>query len=145
MAISTSMRVLDSLQQGTSHFLAELKRLKTVTDLADAGTPLLYLLDEVLHGTNSRERLLGVRGLVDHLLARGASGLITTHDLDLADLERAHPGHVRNVHFADHVEDGRMRFDYRMQSGVASTTNALRLMREVGIPIPSDVTSKRLG
>ena len=135
MALSVSMRVLDSLQQGTSHFLAELKRLKQVTDLADSGVSLLYLLDEVLHGTNSRERRLGVRGLVGHLLRLGAMGLITTHDLDLADLEQVHPGQVRNVHFADHLEGGRMRFDYRVQPGVASTTNALRLIREVGIPL----------
>jgi hypothetical protein len=135
VAVCTSMRVIDSLQQGTSHFLAELHRLRRVTEVADSGVPLLYLLDEVLHGTNSRERLLGVRALVGHLLAADASGMITTHDLDLADLERAHPGRVRNVHFADRIEAGRMRFDYRMHPGVASTTNALRLMRSVGIPL----------
>ena len=69
--------------------------------------------------------------------------MITTHDLDLADLERAHPGRVRNVHFADHLEDGRMRFDYRMQPGVASTTNALRLMRDVGIPLEGGGPGRR--
>jgi len=135
LTIATSMRVVDSLQEATSHFLAELKRLKGVTDLADSGVPLLYLLDEVLHGTNSRERLIGVRGVAAHLVDRGAMGLLTTHDLALAALADEHPGRIRNVHFSDRVEGGTMIFDYRMHPGVAATTNAIRLMREVGIPM----------
>jgi len=135
LTIATSMRVVDSLQEATSHFLAELRRLKGVTDLADSGAPLLYLLDEVLHGTNSRERLIGVRGVAAHLVARGAMGLLTTHDLALAALADEHPGRIRNVHFSDRVEGGTMIFDYRMHAGVAATTNAIRLMREVGIPM----------
>jgi len=138
LTLATSMRVVDSLQEATSHFLAELKRLKRVTDLADAGRPLLYLLDEVLHGTNSRERLIGVRGVAAHLVDKGAMGLLTTHDLALATLADEHPGRIRNVHFSDRVERGMMIFDYRMHPGVAATTNAIRLMREVGIPVGAD-------
>ncbi len=135
LAPATSMRLVDSLQEGTSHFVAELKRLRKVMDVADSGVPTLFLLDEILQGTNARERLLGARSLVADLIRKGAIGLVTTHDLALADLEEKHAGKVRNVHFADHVEHGRMWFDYKMQPGVIDSTNALRLMKANGLPV----------
>ncbi len=135
LAPATSMRLVDSLQEGTSHFVAELKRLRKVMDVADSGVPTLFLLDEILQGTNARERLLGARALVAKLIRKGAIGLVTTHDLALADLEEKHPGKVRNVHFADQVENGRMQFDYKMQPGVIDSTNALRLMQANGLPV----------
>ena len=95
----------------------------------------MFVLDEILQGSNARERLLGARSLVADLIRKGAIGLVTTHDLALADLEEKHAGKVRNVHFADHVENGRMRFDYKMQPGVIDSTNALRLMKANGLPV----------
>jgi hypothetical protein len=135
LAPATSMRLVDSLQEGTSHFVAEIKRLRKVMDVANSGMPTLFLLDEILQGTNARERLLGARALVAQLIRTGAIGLVTTHDLALADLEQKHPGKVRNVHFADRVEQGHMHFDYKMQPGVIDSTNALRLMKANGLPV----------
>jgi hypothetical protein len=135
LAPATSMRLVDSLQEGTSHFVAEVKRLRKVMDVVASGAPVLFLLDEILQGTNARERHLGARALVAHLIRADAIGLVTTHDLALADLAGEHPGKVVNVHFADHLEDGRMVFDYRMQPGVIGSTNALRLMKANGLPV----------
>ncbi len=135
IAPATSMRLVDSLQEGTSHFVAEVKRLRKVMDVANSGSPVLFLLDEILQGTNARERNLGAHALIAELIRKGAIGLVTTHDLALADLEEEHPGKVRNVHFADHVKNGRMLFDFRMQPGVIGSTNALRLMKAHGLPV----------
>lgn len=136
--VRTSMRITDSLEQGVSHFYAELQRLKEVTVAADAGRPVLFLLDEVLHGTNSRERQIGAKAVVKHLLSAGVIGAVSSHDLGLASLEEETAGVVRNVHFEEHVEDGKMAFDYQLKAGVVSTTNALRLMRMVGLPVAEE-------
>ncbi|MRG94213.1 MutS family DNA mismatch repair protein [Polyangium spumosum] len=135
LSVRTSMRISDSLEQGVSHFYAELEKLKSVVDAADRGEPVFFLLDEVLHGTNSRERHIGARAVVVHLLDKGAIGAVTSHDLALADLEAQTGGRVTNVHFQEHVEEGKMTFDYVLRPGVVSTTNALRLMRLVGIKV----------
>jgi hypothetical protein len=135
LSVWTSMRISDSLEQGVSHFYAELEKLKAVVDAANRGEPLFFLLDEVLHGTNSRERHVGARAVVLHVLGRGAIGALTSHDVALADLEAKSGGEVRNVHFEDLVQDGRMTFDYKLKTGVVSTTNALRLMKLVGIAV----------
>ena len=136
--VRTSMRITDSLEQGVSHFYAELSRLKEITVAADAGGPVLFLLDEILHGTNSRERQIGAKAVVKHLLARGAIGAVSSHDLGLATLEDETGGTVKNAHFEEHVEDGKMAFDYRLKPGVVTTTNALRLMRVVGLPVDEE-------
>jgi hypothetical protein len=136
MAVSTSMRIRDSLGDGVSRFYAEVSRLKLVTDRAAAG-PSLFLLDEILHGTNMRERLIGARGLVLGLLGRGALGAVSTHDLALGDLAAERPGHVHNVHFEEQVEGEVMTFDYRLRPGVVTSSNALRLMRAVGLDVGS--------
>ena len=143
--VHTSMRVRDSLSEGVSHFLAELRRLKEVVDAADAAAsrqvrPVLFLLDEILHGTNSRERHLGARAIVRHLVAQHACGAVSTHDLALGALETELPGHVRNVHFREQIEAAptggeTMTFDYHLRPGVVTSSNALRLMRMVGIEI----------
>jgi DNA mismatch repair ATPase MutS len=148
-AVWTSMRVRDNLSEGVSHFLAELQRLKAVADAADAASsagarPVLFLLDEILHGTNSRERHLGAQGIVRKLVTRRATGAISTHDLALGALEKELPGKVRNVHFREQVEtvDGKetMTFDYQLRTGVVTSSNALRLMRIVGLDVvvPTD-------
>lgn len=132
----TSMRIDDSLADGASHFFAEVRRLKAVVDAVRAeGAPVFFLLDEVLHGTNSRERILGAKAVVRHLVERGAIGAVSSHDLGLVVLEEETQGQVTNVHFQEHVADGTMAFDYRMRPGPVATSNALRLMRQVGIDV----------
>lgn len=136
--LQTSIRVQDSLELGLSYFMAALARLKQIVDAAEKGaTPgrvLLYLLDEVLQGTNSVERGLAVRAVIRHLLDAGAIGVMTTHDLALAGEEPLKSA-ARLVHFTEQVHpDGRMTFDYQLRPGLATSTNALRLMQLIGIP-----------
>jgi len=139
VTLATSMRVRDSLDEGVSHFYAELQKLKRVVDLASGPPPLLFLLDEILHGTNSRERIIGARSVIQGLVARGALGAVSTHDLGIADLADALPGAVRNVHFEEQVkDDGTMTFDYRLRDGTVQSSNALRLMRAIGLDVPLD-------
>lgn len=135
LQIGTSMRVQDSLLDGTSHFYAEIKRLKLVVDLAGGDPPLLFLLDEVLHGTNSHDRGIGAEAIVGTLLSRGAIGLITTHDLTLAAVADNLAPRARNVHFADRLIDGEMIFDYKMHDGPVRKSNALGLMRAIGLEV----------
>ena len=141
LEVATSMRVSDSLEEGTSRFYAELKKLKLVLDLARTvkkdpeERTLLFLLDEILHGTNTRERLIGARAILMELLALGAMGAVSTHDLGLGDLENERPDHVRNVHFEEQVEGDLMTFDYLLRKGVVQSSNALRLMKIVGLDV----------
>jgi DNA mismatch repair ATPase MutS len=122
-----SIRVTDSLQEGNSRFYAEILRIRHILDLP---RPALFLLDELLHGTNSHDRKIGAEGIVRALLARGAIGLVTTHDLALADITSA-----RNVHFEDRIDNGKILFDYRLREGVVEHSNALDLMRAVGLDV----------
>jgi DNA mismatch repair ATPase MutS len=135
VGVRTSIRISDSLEQGVSHFYAELTRLKRVVDSADRGDRVLFLLDEILHGTNSRERIIGGRAVVRHLIDRGAIGAVSSHDLGLAPLEEETGGRVRNVHFEELVIEGAMSFDYKLKPGVVASANALRLMKIVGISV----------
>jgi hypothetical protein len=135
LTVGTAMRIADSLQAGTSRFYAEIQRLRQLVDLAQGERPLLFLLDEILHGTNSHDRRHGAEAVVRGLLARGAVGLITTHDLSLASIADALAPRAANVHFEDHLENGRMSFDYRMRAGVVRKSNALELMRAVGLDV----------
>lgn len=136
LRIRSSVRVDDDLSQGVSHFYAEVKRLKQVVDsVAQAGPPVLFLLDEVLHGTNSRERVIGAKAVVRYLVDQGAIGAVTSHDLGLTELAAETDGAVRNVHFEDQLSEGEMYFDYTMKAGPVETSNALRLMRSAGIAI----------
>ena len=135
LAVGASIRIADSLLDGRSHFQAEILRLKQITDLGRGALPLLFLLDEILHGTNSHDRCIGSEAVIFHLLERGAIGLVTTHDLALAQITPRAPRPMTNVHFEDHVEDGEMRFDYRMRDGVVQKSNALALMRAAGLEV----------
>lgn len=135
LALGASLRVHDSLQQGASRFYAEITRLRQVMDLAQSRPPLLFLLDEVLHGTNSGDRRVGAEAVVRGLLERGALGLVTTHDLALAQVAESLAPLAANVHFEDHLEEGRIAFDYRMRPGVVTRSNAVALMRAVGLPV----------
>jgi DNA mismatch repair ATPase MutS len=135
LAIGASFRPQDSLQQGQSRFYAEIARLRRIVDLLEAGRPVLFLLDELLSGTNSYDRALGARAVVEHLVRRGALGMVTTHDLALAEIADALAPRMANVHFEDHLEDGALRFDYRLRAGVVRRSNAVELMRAVGLPV----------
>jgi hypothetical protein len=135
VAIGASIRTLDSLQNGTSRFYAEITRLRQLVALAEGPRPLLFLLDEILHGTNSHDRRIGAEAVIRGLVGRGAVGLVTTHDLALAAIAADGTLRARNVHFEDHVEGTRMVFDYRMHDGVVTHSNALALMRAVGLEV----------
>ncbi|MCP5056500.1 MAG: DNA mismatch repair protein MutS [bacterium] len=135
LAIGASLHVIDSLQEGTSHFYAEIKRVRLVVELAEGELPLLFLLDEIFHGTNSHDRGIGAEAIVKALIERGAIGLVTTHDLALTRVAEAQAPKAANVHFEDHLEDGQIAFDYRMREGVVRKSNAIALMRSVGLPV----------
>lgn len=135
LAIGASIRLSDSLQGGVSRFYAEILRIRQILDLTTGGAPVLFLIDEFLAGTNSHDRRIGAQALVRGLADRGAIGLVTTHDLALADIAEALDGRAANVHFEDHVEDGQIRFDYVMRPGVVRKSNAIELMRSVGLEI----------
>lgn len=135
LAVGATLRIQDSLQAGTSRFYAEITRLRAIVDLADGTIAPLFLLDEMLNGTNSRDRRAGAEALVRGLITRGAIGLVTTHDLALTEIADALAPLAQNVHFEDHLEDGRIMFDYRCRPGVVTRSNALALMRAVGLDL----------
>ncbi len=141
----TSMRVGDALDQGMSHFMAELMRLRSVVAAAQKGHKVLFLLDEILHGTNSRERTIGARGVVMDLVEHGAIGGVSTHDFALISIAEESDGRVETVHFSDRIEDGQMLFDFALKRGVVQSTNAIRLMKAVGIDVAYESESKREG
>ena len=133
---ATSIRVADSLEAGVSHFYAEIGKLKRVVEAAQGSVPVLFLLDEVLHGTNSRERQIGARWVLARLLELGSLGAVSTHDQELCRLPDALMSSVRLVHLRESVKDGSMTFDYKVYPGPVSSGNALRLMRNVGLDVP---------
>ena len=133
LSLGATLRIQDSLQEGTSRFYAELVRLRDLVRIAEGPIPLLFLLDEILHGTNSHDRRLGAAAIVRGLVQRSAIGLVTTHDLALSEVADDPGIHAVNVHFEDRLEEGKMVFDYRMRAGVVRTSNALALMRALGL------------
>jgi DNA mismatch repair ATPase MutS len=136
--LRASMRIADSLQSGASYFQAELARLRLVVSHAERRPPIFFLLDELLRGTNAKARHMGARAVVKHLLDRDAMGMVATHDVALSELEDEQPDRVANVHFTDVILDGVMTFDYRLRPGVVKTSNALRLLSQVGIEVEED-------
>lgn len=136
VTLRTSLRVSDSLGAGVSHFLAEVHKIRAVVEAATPATPVLFLLDEVLHGTNSRERQIGARWVLAELLSRGALGALSTHDEGLVELPAALATHVELVHLRELVENGVMTFDYLLRAGPVTSGNALRLMRSQGLQVP---------
>jgi hypothetical protein len=132
------IRINDSVTEGVSTFYAEVRRLKRLLDALreDGKYPLFYLIDEIFRGTNNRERLIGSRAYIQTLIGQNGAGLISTHDLELAGLAQDHPS-IRNYHFREEVLDGKMVFDYRLRPGPSPTTNALKIMRLEGLPVPT--------
>jgi DNA mismatch repair ATPase MutS len=140
LAVGATLRIQDSLQEGRSRFYAEITRIRELADAARGPVPLLFLLDELFHGTNSHDRLVGAAGVLGSLLDRGAIGLITTHDLALTAIADRLAPRAANVHFEDRFEGGEIVFDFRMKPGPVTRSNALALMRSVGLDIGSDGT-----
>jgi DNA mismatch repair ATPase MutS len=134
LAVGATLRIQDSLLGGRSRFYAEIARLKQLADAARGPVPLLFLLDEVLAGTNSHDRRVGAEAVLRQLLARGALGVATTHDLALTEAASRIP-EAANAHFEDEVRDGEIAFDYRLRPGVVARSNALALMRAVGLEV----------
>jgi MutS-like protein len=135
LVLGATLHVEDSLQQGHSRFYAEILRIRAIVDAARGPVPLLFLLDEILHGTNSYDRRIGAEGIVRALAGLGAIGLVTTHDLALTELAASLDGAAANMHFEDRLEGGKMIFDYRLRPGVVEHSNALALMRAVGLDV----------
>jgi hypothetical protein len=135
LAIGATLRIQDSLQEGRSRFYAEITRIRELSDMADGPGPLLFLLDELFHGTNSHDRLVGASGVLRSFLDRGAIGLITTHDLALTAVAEQLAPRAANVHFEDWFDGGEIRFDYRMKPGPVTRSNAIALMRAVGLDV----------
>jgi MutS domain V len=135
IAVGATLRIQDSLQAGRSRFYAEITRVRQMVDLARGPLPLLFLFDELFNGTNSHDRCVGAEGVVRGLIELGAIGLVTTHDLILAQIGDKLSPAVLNVHFEDRLEDGKMLFDYRMRPGVVQHSNALALMRAIGLEV----------
>lgn len=134
--VCATLHVQDSIQQGASRFYAEILRLKQFMDLAQQMEyPVLFLLDEILHGTNSHDRSIGAKALLSGYLKHGAIGLVSTHDLAITETIDQLGAPAKNAHFEDHIEGGKLHFDYRLKPGVVQKSNALDLMREIGIDI----------
>ncbi len=132
---AASIRVVDSLHDNRSRFFAEISRIRQIMDLTRGNRPVLFLLDELLSGTNSHDRRIGAAGIVGKLVESGAIGLITTHDLALAHIEQDLGRAAANVHFDDQIVDGRVEFDYQLRPGIVTHSNALELMRAVGLEV----------
>ncbi len=135
LRVGASIQVHDSLAEGQSRFYAEILRLRQILGLAKEGQPVLFLLDEILHGTNSHDRRIGAEAVIRSLLRYRTIGLVTTHDLALARIAEDAAVPAENVHFEDDIVDGKMLFDYRLRPGVVRKSNALALMREVGLEV----------
>ena len=135
LQVGASIRVNDSLHEGSSRFYAEITRLREIYALLGAGPALLFLLDELLQGTNSKDRLTGAEGIVRAFVAAGAIGLVSTHDLALTDIGGLPAGTLRNVHFQDEISEGQMRFDFTLRDGVVTKSNGIELMRAIGLKV----------
>ena len=135
LTVTASICVLDSLEGGISRFYAEIHRLKQIMDLTTGPVPVLFLLDELLSGTNSHDRLIGTRSIVTKLVERGAVGLVSTHDLALTAIPQQIGSKAINCHFEDHLDEGQLQFDYKLYPGIVQTSNALPLMRSIGLEV----------
>jgi hypothetical protein len=133
LKIGTRIRSTDSLQEGRSSFYTEILHIRKVFDGAYGAVPMIFLFDELLEGTNSKDRRIGAEGLIQGLLKRRAIGIVTTHDLALTEIAAAVGNVMRNMHLEDQVVDGKMRFDYKLREGVVEKSNALELMRLIGL------------
>jgi DNA mismatch repair ATPase MutS len=135
MRVMSSMRIADNLEENTSTFYAELKKLKQMIDAVNASEKVLLLMDEILRGTNSLDRHKGSKALIEQLIHHHAAGLVATHDLELADLSTPYPAAIRNYHFDVQVAGEELYFDYALKQGVCQSLNASILMKKIGIEL----------
>jgi DNA mismatch repair ATPase MutS len=135
LRVSASICILDSLSGGISRFYAEIRRVKMIADLAQEPVPVLFLLDELLSGTNSHDRLVGTEFVLRELVQHRAIGIMSTHDLALTRIPDSMGGRAFNAHFEDRIEGDALIFDYKLKPGVVQTSNALKLMRAVGLGV----------
>ncbi len=131
--VGASIRINDSLHEGSSRFYAEITRLRRLFE--PMPLPLLFLLDELLQGTNSADRRIGAHGVIRALIRRGGIGLVSTHDLALTDIAGLEPGTLENVHFQDEFIDGRLVFDFKLHGGIVTKSNGIELMRSIGLDV----------
>jgi hypothetical protein len=135
--VYTAMRTEDNLAESTSSFYAELKRLRLLLDLAATGAPVFFLLDEILKGTNSRDRHAGAKALIRQMHKLNAAGLVSTHDLELGAMQQEHPTYITNYSFNSTIEEDKILFDYKLQTGLCHSFNASKLMQLMGIEMDS--------
>jgi DNA mismatch repair ATPase MutS len=135
LAVATAMRQGDSLLDGVSAFYAEIRRLQSIREWTAGPLPVLFLLDEVMRGTNSHDRRIGAEAVIGALLRGGAIGIVSTHDLALAEIADRLGSRAANVHFEDQMTDGQVRFDYRLRPGVVPRGNGLVLLRLLGFEV----------
>jgi hypothetical protein len=135
LQVGANIRINDSLHKGSSRFYAEITRLRQLNESALREPSLLFLLDEVLQGTNSRDRFIGAQGVIRALADRGAIGLVTTHDLALTSIDVSGRERLRNLHFQDQLVEGRMQFDFKLHEGVVTKSNGIELMRSIGLDV----------
>jgi DNA mismatch repair ATPase MutS len=133
--VAASICILDSLSGGVSRFYAEIRRLKVIAELAEGDVPVLFLLDELLSGTNSHDRFIGTAFVLRMLVDRHAVGVVSTHDLALAQIPNSMGDRAFNAHFADRLEGDSLIFDFKLRPGVVETSNALKLMRAIGLGV----------
>jgi DNA mismatch repair ATPase MutS len=133
--IFTSIRTSDNLLASESYFFAELKRLKLIIDTLDSGTKLFIILDEILKGTNSKDKQEGSKALLKQLIRFNSSGLIATHDLTLGELINEYPDNIRNMRFEVEIKNDELDFDYKLKDGISQNLNATFLMKKMGITI----------
>ncbi len=131
----SSMRIADNIEESTSNFYAELKKLKTIIDKVNAGEKLFILLDEILRGTNSLNKNTGSVALIKHLIKHNAVGIIATHDVELAEMKKAYPDNILNYHFDAQVNNEELYFDYLLKGGICPSLNAYILIKKIGIEL----------
>jgi DNA mismatch repair ATPase MutS len=132
------MQIHDNLEQKISTFYAELKRIKMIVDVAMTRKPVIFLLDEIFKGTNSNDRIFAAKTLIKRLTTMSTIGLVTTHDLELGTLERENPLFIKNYHFTDRIIENQIQFDYKIKHGISKNTNAIALMKLIGIDITEE-------
>lgn len=138
MRVISSMRIADNLEENTSTFYAELKKLKQMIDAVNAGEKVLLLMDEILRGTNSLDRHKGSKAFIEQLIHHHAAGFVATHDLELAELIKHYPAAIRNYHFDVQVAGEELYFDYALKTGVCQSMNASILMKKIGIELDGE-------
>ncbi|MGC2401924.1 MAG: mismatch repair protein [Acidobacteriaceae bacterium] len=134
ITIGASLQIVDSLQEGVSHFYAEVRRIRDIVEVS-ARSPLLFLFDEVLQGTNSHDRRIGAEGILRTLLDQQSIGLVTTHDLALTEIENQFPDRIKNVHFQESLTAGKLSFDFSLREGAVTSSNGVELMRSMGLKV----------